>query len=161
MVEADRDVSFLGTSAVAPKSRMAARGIPLPSPSPLLLPPPQPSFVQRLVVALMPPPLILSTLPPPLNAQPRPIEAPSPLVILSTGASPLVCLSFAGWLSHRLLSPASASRHISSGSRRMHPSSTPPLCSLFTPAGCHVASLCTASASRRAGPFFSSLLHSI
>jgi hypothetical protein len=29
---------------------------------------------------LMPPPLILSTLPPPLNAQPRPIEAPSPLV---------------------------------------------------------------------------------
>ena len=80
MVEADRDVSFLGTLAVAPKSRMAARGIPLPSPSPLLLPPPQPSFVQRLVVALMPPHLILSTLPPPLNAQPRPIEAPSPLV---------------------------------------------------------------------------------
>jgi hypothetical protein len=32
------------------------------------------------VVALMPPPLILSTLPPPLNAQPRPIEAPLPLV---------------------------------------------------------------------------------
>jgi hypothetical protein len=52
-----------------------------------------------------------------------------PRRLLSTGASPLVCLSFAGWLSHCLLSRASASRHISSGSRRMHPSSTPPLCS--------------------------------
>ena len=59
---------------------MAAHGIPLPSPSPLLLPPPRSSLVQRLVVALMPPPLILSTLPPPLNAQPRPIEAPLHLV---------------------------------------------------------------------------------
>ena len=48
---------------------------------------------------------------------------------MSTGASPLVCLSFAGWLSHRLLSRASASHHILSGSRRTHPSSTPPLCS--------------------------------
>ena len=46
---------------------------------------------------------------------------------MSTGASPLVCLSFAGWLSHCLLSHASASCHILSGSRRMHPSSTPPL----------------------------------
>jgi hypothetical protein len=48
---------------------------------------------------------------------------------LSTGASPLVCLSFAGWLSHRLLSRASASRHIFSDSLCTHPSSTPPLCS--------------------------------
>ncbi len=72
-----------------------ARGIPLPSPSPLLLPPPRLSLVQQLVVVLMPPPLILSTVPPPLNVQPRPIEAPLPLV---HGASPLVCLSFAGWL---------------------------------------------------------------
>ena len=128
------------TRAVAAKSRMAARGIPLPSPLPLLLAPPRSSLVQRLAVALVPPPLILSTLPPPLNAHPRPIEAPSPLVHWY-GASPLVCLSFAGWLSHRLLSCASASRHISSGSRRTHPSSTPPLCSrqlvvashLFTP----------------------------
>ena len=52
-----------------------------------------------------------------------------PRRLLSTGASPLICLSFTGWLSHRLLSRASASRHISSGSRRTHPSSTPPLCS--------------------------------
>jgi hypothetical protein len=48
---------------------------------------------------------------------------------LSAGASPPICLSFAGWLSHRLLSRASASRHLSSCSRRTHPSSTPPLCS--------------------------------
>jgi hypothetical protein len=47
---------------------------------------------------------------------------------LSTGASsrlPLVCRL----LSHRLLSRASALHDISSGSRRTHPSSTPPLCS--------------------------------
>ncbi len=48
---------------------------------------------------------------------------------MSAGASPPVCLSFAGWLSHRLLSRASASRHLSSHSRRMRPSSTPSLCS--------------------------------
>ena len=46
----------------------------------IALPPPRSSLVQRLVVALLPLPLILSTLPPPLNAQPWPIEAPSPLV---------------------------------------------------------------------------------
>jgi hypothetical protein len=109
------------TRAVAAKSQMAAGGIPLPLPSPLLLPLPQSSLVQRLVVALMPLPLILSTLPPLGLLRPR--------RLLSTGASPLVCLSFAGWLSHRLLSRASASRHISSGSRRTHPSLTPPLCS--------------------------------
>jgi hypothetical protein len=46
----------------------------------LLLPPLRSSLLCRLVVALMPPPLTLSTLPPPLNVQPWPIEAPSPLV---------------------------------------------------------------------------------
>ena len=73
----------------------------------------------------MPPPLILSLLPPPLNAQPRPIKAPSPLVcwhLLSrlslvrrlVVASPVVvCL--------RLASP-------SSHSCRTRPSLTPPLC---------------------------------
>jgi hypothetical protein len=93
----------------------------------------------------MPPPLILLTLPPPLNTQPRPIEAPSPLVRwrLSSGlpivrqlvvASPVVaCL--------RLASPFVAQPpHMSI----LDPSS------LFAPAGCRVASLCTASASQRA-----------
>ncbi len=41
---------------------------PLPLPSPSLLPPPQKSLVCRMVVASMPPPLVLSTLPPLLNA---------------------------------------------------------------------------------------------
>ncbi len=48
---------------------------------------------------------------------------------MSAGASPSVCLSFAGWLSHRLLSRASALRHLSSRSCRTRPSLTPPLCS--------------------------------
>ena len=48
---------------------------------------------------------------------------------MSAGASPPVCLSFAGWLSYCLLSHASASRHLSSRSRYTRPSSTPPLCS--------------------------------
>jgi hypothetical protein len=134
------------TRAVATKSRMVAHGIPLPLPSPLLLLPPQSSLVQRLVVALMPPPLILSTLPPPLNTQPRPIEAPSPLVhwCLSTRlplvlrlvvTSPVVaCLRLA---SHFVGQPPHASI--------LDPSS------LFTPAGCRVASRRIASASRRAG----------
>ncbi len=61
--------------------------------------------------------------------------------LLSAGASPPICLSFAGWLLHCLLSRASTSRHISLHSRRTHPSLTPPLClhqlvvalHLFTP----------------------------
>ena len=93
----------------------------------------------------MPPPLILSTLPPPLNAQPRPIEAPSPLVCwrLSSRlslvrrlvvASPVVaCLRLA---SPFVVQPPHASI--------LDPSS------LFAPAGCCVASLCTASTSRHA-----------
>ena len=84
-----------------------------------LLPPPWSSLLCRLVVSLIPPPLILLTLPPPPNAQPWPIKAPSPLV----------CLSYAGWLLHRLLLRASASRHFSLHSRRTRLSSTPPLCS--------------------------------
>jgi hypothetical protein len=44
-----------------------------------------------------------------------------PRHLLSAGASPPVCLSFAGWLSRRLLSRASASRHLSSRSRLTRP----------------------------------------
>jgi hypothetical protein len=80
---------------------------------------------------LMPPPLILSTLPPPLNTQPQPIEAPLPLVhwCLSSRlplvrrlvvASPVVaCLRHA---SHFVGQPPHASIHGPS--------------SLFMPAGC-------------------------
>jgi hypothetical protein len=76
-------------------------------------------------VVSMPPPVILSTLPPPLNTQ--------PCRLLSAVASPPVCLSFAGWLpccmlswlSHCMLSGAYAWRHISLCSRLTHPSSTP------------------------------------
>jgi hypothetical protein len=44
-----------------------------------------------------------------------------PRRLLSAGASPPVCLSFAGWLLHRLLSRASASRHLLSRSRLTRP----------------------------------------
>jgi hypothetical protein len=109
-----------------------------------LLPPPQKSLLCRLVVALMPPPLILLTLPPPLNAQPWPIEAPSPLVCWRISshlhfvrrlvvASPVAaCL--------RLVSPFVA--------QLPHASILDPS-SLFAPAGCRIASLRTAFASRR------------
>ncbi len=132
------------TRAVAVKSRMAAaaRGIPLPSPSPLLLPPPRSSLIQRLAVALMPPPLILLTLPPPLNSQPRPIEAPSPLVHW--------CLSSRLPLVHRLVvaSPVVACLRLVSHFVRQPPhTSILNPSSLFMPAGCCVASLRTASAS--------------
>ena len=50
-----------------------------------------------------------------------------PHCLLSAGASPPVCLSFAGWLLHRLLSRASALRHLLLRSHRTRPSSTPPL----------------------------------
>jgi hypothetical protein len=74
----------------------------------------------------MPPPLILLTLPLPLNAQPRPIEAPSPLVHWCLSSRlPLVCRLVVALP----LSRASASHHILLGSRRTHPSSTPHLCS--------------------------------
>ena len=110
-----------------------------------ILPPPQKSLLCRQVVALMPPPLILLTLPPPLNAQPWPIEAPSPLVCWHISshlplvrrlvvASPAVaCL--------RLVSPFVA--------QPPHASILDPS-SLFAPAGCRIASLCTAFASRHA-----------
>jgi hypothetical protein len=74
-------------------------------------------------VALMPlPAILLSTLPLPLNAQPRPIKAPC---LLSAGASPPVCLLFAGCLSRRMLSRASALRHLLSRSHLTYQSSTP------------------------------------
>jgi hypothetical protein len=105
---------------------------------------------------LMPPPLILSTLPPPLNAQPRPIEAPSPLVHW--------CLSPRLPLIRRLVValPVVACLRLPSHfvGQPPHTSILDPS-SLFTPAGCRVASLRTASASRRVGPFSSSLLQSI
>ena len=134
------EASAARTRVVAAKSRMAARGIPLPSPLQLLLSPPLSSLVQRLVVALMPPPLILSTLPPPLNAQPRPIEAPSPLVHW--------CLSSRLPLVRRLVvaSPVVACLRLAS-----HFVGQPPHASILDP-----SSLFTP-----AGPFSSSLLHSI
>jgi hypothetical protein len=51
-----------------------------------------------------------------------------PHCLLSAGVSPLVCFSFASWLSHCLLSRASASRHLPLHSCRTRPSSTSPLC---------------------------------
>ena len=48
---------------------------------------------------------------------------------MHAGASPTVCLSFAGWLSHCLLSHASVLHHLLLRSRHTRPSSTPPLCS--------------------------------
>jgi hypothetical protein len=44
-----------------------------------------------------------------------------PRHLLSTGAFPPICLLFTGWLSRRLLSRASASRHLSSRSRLTGP----------------------------------------
>ena len=93
----------------------------------------------------MPPPLILSTLPPPLNAQPRPIKAPSPLVRWRLSSRlPLVC---------RLVvaSPVVTCLRLASPFVMQPPHAsivdTP---SLFGPAGCRIVSLCTASASQRA-----------
>ena len=101
-----------------------ARHSPLPLPSLSLLLPLRLFLVRRLVVALMPPHLILSTLSLPLHAQPRPIEALLPLVHWRLSSRlPLVC---------RLVvtSPrASALCHLSLRSRHTHPSLTPPLCS--------------------------------
>ena len=103
------------------------------------------ALVRWLVVVLMPPPLILLTLPPLLNAQFRPIEAPSPLVCWRLSS----CLSLVCWLVFTstfvaclcLVSPFVAQPPHAS---ILNPSS------LFAPAGCRVASLHTASASRRA-----------
>ncbi len=93
----------------------------------------------------MPLPLILLTLPPPLNTQPRPIETPLPLVCWRLSSRlPLVrqlvvALPVVPCL--RLASPfVTQPPHTSI----LNPSS------LFASAGCCVASLCTASASRRA-----------
>ena len=94
---------------------------------------------------LMPPPLILLTLHPPLNVQHRPVEAPSPLVCwrlssrLSLVCRLVVALPVVACL--RLASPFVA--------QLPHASNLSPS-SLIAPAGCRVASLLTASASRRA-----------
>ena len=64
---------------------------------------------------------------------------------MSAGASPPVCLSFAGWLLHRLV-PCLTSLFVT---QPPHTSILDPS-SLFVPAGCCVPSLRTASASRRA-----------
>ena len=93
----------------------------------------------------MPPPLILLTLPPPLNAQPWPIKAPLPLVCwrLSSCLS-LICRLFA-------TSPVVTFLRLASPfvAQLPHASILDPT-SLFAPAGCRVASLRTSSASRRA-----------
>ncbi len=65
--------SVMSTAAASVASKFrdsGARHFPLPSPSlsPSLLPPPQKSLVCRMVVASMPPPLVLWTLPSLLNA---------------------------------------------------------------------------------------------
>jgi hypothetical protein len=153
----------------------AARHFPSPSPSPSPSPLPWFSLVCRLVVVSTPPPLVLSTLPPP---EPLPINSPLPLVRWCISSRlPL----FAGWLSRRLLSrrlrralpfvaqPPLASildppslfapaLHLLSCHLRLASPfvAQSPLASildppsLFTPAGWCVASCRTASASRRA-----------
>ncbi len=86
--------SAMRTRAVAAKSHDGGeRHFPSPLPFSMLLPPLWLSLVHRLVVPMMPPPLVLLTLPPPLNAQPQTIEAPLPLVrwCLSSCSLPLVC----------------------------------------------------------------------
>ena len=103
------------------------------------------SLLCRLVVALMPPPLILSTLPPPLNAQPWPIEAPSPLVHWHLSSH----LPLVHWLV--VTSPVVACLRLVSPfvTRTPHASILDPS-SLFPPAGCHVAASRCASISRLA-----------
>jgi hypothetical protein len=81
-----------------------------------------------------PPPLILSTRC--LCLATSRLCLATPCHLLSARASPLVCLSFAGWFIH----------HISSRRRLKCPSLTP--VPSFTPAGCCVSSCCAASAYR-------------
>ena len=121
------------TRAVAAKSRdSGTRQFLLPSSSPLpsILPPLRKSLFIRLVVASMPPPLVLSTLPPLLNAHQDPV-ASCPLAPLFPFASHspagchivcVVCLCLA--------SPFVA--------QPPHASIINPPC-LFAPAGCRVA----------------------
>ena len=121
---------------------VAARYFPSPSPSPSSSPSPWLSLVCWLVVVLTPPPLVLSTLPPP---QPLLFNAPPHLVRWRISSRlPL----FAGWLSRRLLS-----RLLRLASPFV---AQPPLASILdppsslVPAGCCVASCRTASVFRRA-----------
>ena len=76
-------------------------------------------------VPLMHLPVVLSTLPPPLNLSTCNLCLLRPRHLLSTGAFPPVCLSLAGWLSCCQLLHASASRHLLSHSRLTRPSLTP------------------------------------
>ena len=93
---------------------------PLPLPSPLLLPPPQKSLVHWLVVASMPPPLVLSTLPPLLNAHWGPV-ASCPLAPLFLFAS----RSPAGfWIACCCVTPPRVTFYCAASSR-VHP--WPPL----------------------------------
>ena len=131
------------TRVVATKSRDGgARHFPSPLPS---LSPPRSSLVCQLVVALMPPPLILLTLPPPLNAQPWPIKALSPLVRWCLSSHlPLICLLVVAL-------PVVACLCFASLFAMQPPHAfilDPP--SLFAPSGCCHASLCISSTSRRA-----------
>jgi hypothetical protein len=107
---------------------------PLPSPLPLLSPPLQKSLVCRLVVASMPPPLVLSNLPLLLKT---PIEAPSPLVLWRLSSRlPLVCrlvVASSVIMRLRLASPFVEQPH--------HVSILDPP-SLFVPAGCSVSCCC-------------------
>ena len=134
------------TRAVAAKSRDGGvRHFLSPSLSPSLLLPPRSSLICRLVVGLMPLPLILSTLPPPLNGQPRPIKAPLPLVRWCLSSRlPLVC----GLV---VALPVVPCLHLGSPfvAQPPHASILDPITS-FMPAGCHVTSLCTTSASQPA-----------
>ena len=93
----------------------------------------------------MPPSLILSTLPLPLNAQPWHIKAPLPLVRWHLSSClPLVCRLVVAL-------PVVACLHLASPFIKQlpHASILDPS-SLFVPAGCCVASLHIASASIRA-----------
>jgi hypothetical protein len=117
---------------------------PLPWPWLFPLPPPWPSLVCPLVVVSTPPPLILSTH---LHLLTRNLGLSTPRRLLSSGASLPACLLFAGCLLCLLLS---CYLHLTSPFivRPPHKSILDPP-SLFTPAGCRVTSLCTASASQR------------
>ena len=120
----------------------AARHFPSPSLSPSPSPSPWLSLVCRLIVVLMPPPLVLSTLPPP---QPLLINALPPLDRWRISSRlPL----FAGWLSRLLLSRCL--RLASPFVAQLPLASILDSPSSLVLAGCCVTSCRTASASRRA-----------
>ena len=96
------------TRAVIAKSCHGnARHFPLPLPLPLLLPPPRLSLVRRWLsrrcLHLSSSRLCLST---------RNLGLSRPRCLMSAGASPTVCLLFAGWLLRCMLLRASALHHL-------------------------------------------------